>query len=496
MIDTTTGDGSFGLKLLFRMHGSAAYKAFLPAAVSCLFYYLLRRFVMEEHLNDYVAEESEDFFKHPYSIAALVASFTFLLSSKVTFAYNRFWEACAAVHNMQAKWLDVGTTMAAYHLQAEIYADVRPPSSTERLAGKGGKKELPPGRIPIVIGGVPQIRQRKSFFAHVGYREKASSAEFDRVVCINCGPTGEEPAQSQTPAQSKSKVELTRSETVDTQPTSRSLDNDLRSMTTKGMANETSHFLQEGTHLVSLLNAVALSTLRNDVEYDVPAPLTAFIPGNPTPPMNSQDDPNMARYGYAHRSSFYEIFRFLFDTSRSQTNRESFEAARPFKVIGGVSEAEVLMLRKMNGPCAKVALCTMWLNEFTMREHLNGGMGKVGPPIISRLQQYTSDGMLWYNSARKVAYVPFPFVHEQITTLYVMVAVFVFPALYITFAEFWAGFVLNFLTVMAFVGLNEVSRELENPFRNAPNDLPLNLFQSQFNEALMSTLCGWHPDSW
>eukprot|EP00591_Stephanopyxis_turris_P017073 CAMPEP_0195535956 /NCGR_PEP_ID=MMETSP0794_2-20130614/45221_1 /TAXON_ID=515487 /ORGANISM="Stephanopyxis turris, Strain CCMP 815" /LENGTH=74 /DNA_ID=CAMNT_0040669235 /DNA_START=109 /DNA_END=333 /DNA_ORIENTATION=- len=48
---------------------------------------------------------------------------------------------------------------------------------------------------------------------------------------------------------------------------------------------------------------------------------------------------------------------------------------------------------------------------------------------------------------------------------------------------------------MCFVGIHEVSRELENPFQNAPNDLPLTTFQAQFNEALISMYAGYHPDA-
>jgi len=46
------------------------------------------------------------------------------------------------------------------------------------------------------------------------------------------------------------------------------------------------------------------------------------------------------------------------------------------------------------------------------------------------------------------------------------------------------------------LGLHEVARELENPFSNAPNDLPLTTFQAQFNEALVTVYAGFHPDSW
>jgi len=55
---------------------------------------------------------------------------------------------------------------------------------------------------------------------------------------------------------------------------------------------------------------------------------------------------------------------------------------------------------------------------------------------------------------------------------------------------------LNFTTVLCFVGLHEVARELENPFRNIPNDLPLMTFQEQLNEALITMYAGFHPDGW
>ena len=57
------------------------------------------------------------------------------------------------------------------------------------------------------------------------------------------------------------------------------------------------------------------------------------------------------------------------------------------------------------------------------------------------------------------------------------------------------GFILNFLTVMCFTGLHEVARELESPFDNVPNDVPLNNFQAQYNEALMTMFAGFHPDA-
>ena len=96
----------------------------------------------------------------------------------------------------------------------------------------------------------------------------------------------------------------------------------------------------------------------------------------------------------------------------------------------------------------------------------------------------------------------FPFVNAQITAFFSLAIIFVFPFLYLSFVnKIWFACFMNFLTVLCFLGLHEVgewftaywktlrhgsclitflillARELENPFVNVPNDLPLCTFQ-------------------
>lgn len=58
----------------------------------------------------------------------------------------------------------------------------------------------------------------------------------------------------------------------------------------------------------------------------------------------------------------------------------------------------------------------------------------------------------------------------------------------------WAGCILTFLTVTALSGIHEVARELENPFRNVPNEIPLATIMAEANEALLTMYAGYHPD--
>ena len=158
-------------------------------------------------------------------------------------------------------------------------------------------------------------------------------------------------------------------------------------------------FLQELAHLSSLLNAVALSTLRNDTE-GVASPLSLYIPGSAWPAVDPKWDENV--YDSRLEGWFYAILFFL-GATRSPSERAKYNIARPLPVLGGVSDAEIQMLKMARGPLAKTQLCWQWLSELAIREHsdLHGA-------LLSRAMQFMSDGMVAYNDCRKIMFNPFP----------------------------------------------------------------------------------------
>ena len=496
--------------MLFRLHGSAVFKSLTPSLVSSLL------FIAYTYLTD-LDEEDERILDHPYAMGALISALTFLLAFRANFSYNRFYEALTAVHQMHSKWLDVGMELAAFHLQSAAYNDRKPPSfgshpelhSIERARERVNEQTLEELGEKLDNMGV---EMEKSFRSKVeglvgkSFRRRSGGSEAQSPPKVAKPPP--------TIVKSINRAPAVRPK-GSAQSTSRFLKffgygakdiekaGDVKCYTTTGEIKAAWEegkpplFLQEAAHLLSLLSAVALSTLRNDLER-AESPLTTFQPGEPWPHVDPDSYKADVRKEWelsTHRT--YEIFRYLFGITRSPAARTLYNAARPFRVIGGVSDNEIDMLQAARGPLAKVALCSMWLHEFISREYLNGSTGQVAPPIISRLFQFTSDGMIGYNQARKIAYVPFPFPHAQITSLYVSVVVLLMPILMISFVEsLLFGFVINLLTVMCFSGLHEVARELESPFQNVPNDIPLNNFQAQFNEALMTMFFGYHPDAY
>ena len=100
-----------------------------------------------------------------------------------------------------------------------------------------------------------------------------------------------------------------------------------------------------------------------------------------------------------------------------------------------------------------------------------------------------------YHSSCFVFRQPFPFPHSQLSAIYVLVAVPAIAFLMDQYTEdLWAGCILTFLTVTALSGIHEVARELENPFRNVPNEIPLSTLMAEANEALITMYAGYHPD--
>ena len=487
--------GFFGLPSLGRVHGSAVYKAMLPsvASTALLFVYHATRW------------DENEVVLHPFAIGAFVGFFTFLLTFRLSYGYQRYWEAVTTIHQMLSKWLDLCVNLAAFHYQSAQFADILPPSCGDypgisQVTGRDRTFAASLEETQALLESCRQPPEQRKWWRR---RMQPREAPQPKGKSINSKDIREEPPDltSRIPIPLRFQEQFTRA----SQANKRS---SLRASFVKQARpshNLVSHrsrtpvpslFLQESAHLISLLSAVAMSTLRNDME-EAESPLVEYIPGKPWPPKDPDDLPTDVKEAYGERRFIWRWFYFMLGLNRSDHHRTLYNAARPFAVLGGVSDRECEMLQRARGPCAKVSLCTLWLQEFIARESLAGSTGKVPGPILSRLYQFTSDGMLGYHQARKVSRIPFPYVHAQLTSFFTFAILLVFPLLFVSYAEqrLFAG-ILNFTSVLCFLGVHEVARELEAPLQAAPNDLPLLTYQAQFNEALVTMYAGYHPEAW
>jgi putative membrane protein len=157
-----------------------------------------------------------------------------------------------------------------------------------------------------------------------------------------------------------------------------------------------------------------------------------------------------------------------------------------FPVIDMAAVTEYVVQRlQAYTPKNRVDLVYMWLNGVIVRA-MKTGLLNVPPPILSRVFQQTEKAMVEYNQVLEVMTIPFPFPYAQ--TAYVLL---VLMGVSTPFAMCsWtnhpaAAFALTFTGVMCLVSLELIARQLENPFGEDANDLPIDSFQDLINESLM-----------
>merc|ERR550514_230918 len=126
-----------------------------------------------------------------------------------------------------------------------------------------------------------------------------------------------------------------------------------------------------------------------------------------------------------------------------------------------------------------------WINELVSQTQPDL---MTPPPVLSRVYQELSNGMLGFNQSLKLADVPFPFVFAQILqmmlTFFCLVAPLVVSVITGVRLDHWLTPFIATLVVMGFWSLNEMAKELENPFGEDPNDVPIVYGHERFVEAL------------
>jgi len=438
-------------------------------------------------------DDGDSNFEHPYGIGVLISSVSFLIIFRANYGYQRYWNACGDVHQMMSKWQDAAVHTGIYHMQQSHYDCIKPPNYYDNHDLNKFRLSRDREKADDIVSG--SRRDLKLIRKH---RRQHSSIEsfYIKPIKSNASITDEGGLSDNFEFLlgegrldggwgSLFSDDSSTYHAVSADP------DEWVNVKAKGFASThggrtPSLFLQELVHLTSLCNAVAFSTLRNDVE-GAQSPLDMYHPGSMFPKV----DPGK----HLRETERLTTLRYLFGFDRTAQNRTRYNALRPLPVLGGVSKNEIKFLQRAKGPSAKVALAHGWLSEFIVREDLAGSLGEVGAPIISRVMQFLSDGMVSYNHCRKTMFIPFPFPHAQLSAFFNVTMIAAVPLLMIEYSNrLWLSAVLTFLTVVCLSGLHEVSRELENPFRNIPNDIPLATLQAMFNESLITIYAGYHPD--
>lgn len=150
-------------------------------------------------------------------------------------------------------------------------------------------------------------------------------------------------------------------------------------------------------------------------------------------------------------------------------------------VFGAPSKREISSL---HGATDKVAIVLMWMEEAISRAQIQSVL-LTAPPILGRVYNEIGSGLAGFNSAYRIALVPYPFCCAQMIGWCLVVFLFLCPAVAFVFT---GGEILTssltFCCLMGFWGLNRIAMELENPFGMEVNHLPMAEMHHAYVEAI------------
>lgn len=150
----------------------------------------------------------------------------------------------------------------------------------------------------------------------------------------------------------------------------------------------------------------------------------------------------------------------------------------------------------------KVNLCMLWIMQDLLCE-IRAKRMDAPPPIVLRCVAALGQGMLGFHQAHKIRITPFPFPFAQLVVVLMGVFYIVGPLYIDVFTRnLLLTPVLSFVVPLCYTAMNEVSIELESPYKFNANDISVEELHEAFVTAIEDTLrCDftkpvhdWDPD--
>jgi len=159
---------------------------------------------------------------------------------------------------------------------------------------------------------------------------------------------------------------------------------------------------------------------------------------------------------------------------------------RPFEIIGldGIDPESIDFL---NSAPDKVEIILQWIQR-SMVLHAQSGVLPVPPPILSRAFQEISRGIVNLQNARKIADFPYPYPLAQISMILQLLHWAMMPIwAALAVPRGWAVLVA-FFSIFVLWCIHFNALDLEFPFGNQANDLPMHEMQQDWNNSICTLL--------
>eukprot|EP00930_Biecheleria_cincta_P084158 TRINITY_DN7364_c0_g2_i1.p1 TRINITY_DN7364_c0_g2~~TRINITY_DN7364_c0_g2_i1.p1 ORF type:complete len:550 (-),score=113.93 TRINITY_DN7364_c0_g2_i1:146-1795(-) len=114
---------------------------------------------------------------------------------------------------------------------------------------------------------------------------------------------------------------------------------------------------------------------------------------------------------------------------------------------------------------------------------------RIAPPILSRVYNQLGNGIVRLNNARKIRQFPIPFPLAQMVALMLVSHAFITSVVISINVEApYLAAALTFIVILCFWSINYISTELEQPYGDDANDLPLHGMMEDLNKSLCALL--------
>eukprot|EP00930_Biecheleria_cincta_P053357 TRINITY_DN3879_c0_g6_i1.p1 TRINITY_DN3879_c0_g6~~TRINITY_DN3879_c0_g6_i1.p1 ORF type:complete len:529 (+),score=68.40 TRINITY_DN3879_c0_g6_i1:94-1680(+) len=133
----------------------------------------------------------------------------------------------------------------------------------------------------------------------------------------------------------------------------------------------------------------------------------------------------------------------------------------------------------------RCGMCMQWVQKLISRAQLQGTI--IAPaPIVSRCFQELSQGLIAFHEAFRIRDILFPFPYLQVVQCVLILTTVLTPLVnVIVLNSAPASVIMTFISITAFWSINYIAAEIEMPFGDDPNDLPVRDMQDQFNDYLL-----------
>jgi len=160
----------------------------------------------------------------------------------------------------------------------------------------------------------------------------------------------------------------------------------------------------------------------------------------------------------------------------------SVDKDRGFEIID-CAGIEPQSLKFLTNSPDKVEVILQWIQRSTVL-HMHTGILPIAPPVLSRAFQEVSRGIVNLQNARKIADFPFPYPYAQVSIMGIYVHYVTTPLFCCVLLPPVSAALVSFLLIFFLWCVNFIALDLESPFGDKDNDLPMEQIQADWNKSL------------